>query len=77
MFSAGCHLAEYFCKISDLTSTFNCFLPQCIVTGKQFDDQKGGVINVPVSLELLLATGEAKKRTTETLSSWCQVIPGM
>ena len=65
MFSAGCHLAEYFCKISDLTSTFNCFLPHCIVTGKPFDDQKGGGINVPGSLELLVAPDEAKKRTTE------------
>lgn len=41
VFPAGCHLAEYLCKISDLTSTFNCFLPHSIVTGKPFDDQKG------------------------------------
>ena len=40
VFPAGSHLAEYFCKISGLTSTFNCFLPHSIVTGKPFDDQK-------------------------------------
>lgn len=83
VFPAGCHLAEYLCKISDLTSTFNCFLPHSIVTGKPFDDQKGrwkkgGGINVPVSLDLLLAPGEAKKLTTEikALGIWCQIIPG-
>ena len=63
-------------------STFNCFLPHSIVTGKPFDDQKGrwkkgGGINVSVSLELLLAPGRAKKLTTEikALGNWCQVIP--
>ena len=83
VFPAGSILAEYFCKISGITSTFNCFLPLSIVTGKPFDDQKGrwkkgGGINVPVSLELLLAAGEAKKLTTEikVLVIWCQVIPG-
>lgn len=54
-----------------------------MVTGKPFDDQKGrwkkgGGVNVPVSLELLLAPGEAKKLATEikALGIWCQVIPG-
>ena len=68
--------------LQNITSTFNCFLPHSIVTGKPFDDQKGrwkkgGGINVPVSLELLLAPGEAKKLTTEikALGIWCQVIP--
>jgi len=40
--------------------------------------EKGGGINLAVSLELLLAPGEAKKLTTEikALGFWCQVIPG-
>ena len=76
-------LLNIFVKILDLTSTFNCCLHHSIVTGKPFDDQKGrwkkgGEINMPVSLELLLAPGETKKLTTEikALRIWCQVIPG-
>ena len=39
----------------------------------------GGGINVPGSLELLVAPDEAKKRTSEikALGVSCQVIPGM
>ena len=45
---------------------------------RKVDGKKGGGINVPVSLELLLAPGEAKKLTTEikALGIWCEVIPG-
>ena len=45
---------------------------------KKVDGKKvEGFLNVPVSLELLLAPGEAKKLTTEikALGIWCQVIP--
>ena len=45
---------------------------------KKADGKKGGGINVPVSLDLLLAPGEAKKLTTEikALGIWCQIITG-
>ena len=76
-------MLNIYIHISNLTRIFNRFLPHSIVTGKPFDDQKdlwkkGGEINMPVSLELLLAPGEAKKLTTEikALGIWCQVIPG-